>query len=66
MAQPNVVQVTMAAPNNPSLMGQPPLTSQPLQPPTIVNPTQLATSQIPQIQPQVNRFFFQFYGYSFK
>lgn len=53
LAQPALAQQTIAQPTTgTSLMGQPPMT-QALQPPSLVNPTQMTTSQIqPQIQPQ--------------
>ncbi|KAK3887369.1 hypothetical protein Pcinc_008487 [Petrolisthes cinctipes] len=53
LAQPAMAQQTIAQPTTgASLMGQPPMT-QALQPPSLVNPTQMTTSQMqPQPQPQ--------------
>ncbi|XP_047502401.1 cell division cycle and apoptosis regulator protein 1-like [Penaeus chinensis] len=55
LGQPTITQQTIGQPNTGgSLMGQPPMTSQALQPPSLVNPTQITNSQMqPQIQPQI-------------
>ncbi|XP_042867874.1 cell division cycle and apoptosis regulator protein 1-like isoform X1 [Penaeus japonicus] len=55
LGQPTITQQTIGQPSaGGSLMGQPPMTSQALQPPSLVNPTQITNSQMqPQIQPQI-------------
>ncbi|XP_076053970.1 cell division cycle and apoptosis regulator protein 1-like isoform X3 [Oratosquilla oratoria] len=55
LGQPTIPTAPVGQPaTGASLMGQPPITTQTLQPPGMVNPTQLTNSQIqPQIQAQV-------------